>query len=426
MKRHLLIALSASALLLPATAATAAVTTPTAGESAPVVGAPAPVVAGLDKRDDLTAIAEERGVSVAEAAALVDWQNEFAIAATAIEEKFPGSFTDAEIISEQPAVARIRFKGEVPAGVKDLLADLPDNIEVELLGGEKRSAEEINSLVITAHEQAERRNPGIGDHVTEYNHSTGSITMVAQSTGLPSQRTVASGAVESRASTERRLSAALSTDVDIPVSLDLIFGPVAGKEARYGGGRLEKNGRSALACTAGFNVQRHGTTGIATAGHCPNGLTHENTSGYDEYTVYFEDEYTGKWGDFQWGTTTDTEVARFYASYSSTRIVTSVANPTKGQTLCRFGHKTGYECGTVASTSGTCITTNGKKACHLVRMKEDEAEGGDSGGPWFYNYAAYGFHTGWTTCGALWSSTCDVWSRATLIDDALGVYVLRT
>jgi hypothetical protein len=58
-------------------------------------------------------------------------------------------------------------------------------------------------------------------------------------------------------------------------------------------------------------------------------------------------------------------------------------------------------------------------------MNDDEADVGDSGGPWYYGQTAYGYHQGSVGlgCGFLGLFSCDVWSRASYIDEALNVSV---
>lgn len=59
-------------------------------------------------------------------------------------------------------------------------------------------------------------------------------------------------------------------------------------------------------CTAGFNVvNSSGTTGVATAGHCGNSLTHENAKGDTEYDLNYQSGDIGEWGDIQWHTSSD-------------------------------------------------------------------------------------------------------------------------
>ena len=374
-----------------------------------------PLAPSADERTDLLAIAQSEGVSLEEAVDRFAWQDKFAIAATAVEEAYPEAFSGAEITSETPAVATIRFAGAVPAGVGDVLAELPSSVRVELVPGEAMTAAEIDGAVIEAH-RAVSATGKVRNSASWYDSAAGVVRVAAQPREA-GHRSRAALTVEARLIRE-----------SLPLSagpVDLVLDPGAGgaDEARNGGGRLENSGSSGLACTAGFNViNSAGTTGVATAGHCGNSLSHENTNGAAEYALTYRSQHLGQWGDFQWHTSTDTEPDDFYYNASSIRDVSARANPVDSQTICRFGHNTGAQCSRVEDLS-TCVTVDGVEACRLVRMENDEAGGGDSGGPWYYGNTAYGFHKGQTSCGFLWLSTCDVWSRVTYIDDALGVTV---
>ncbi|MCZ3388037.1 MAG: hypothetical protein LH645_02680 [Actinomycetia bacterium] len=96
----------------------------------------------------------------------------------------------------------------------------------------------------------------------------------------------------------------------------------------------------------------------------------------------------------------------------------------KPQGIYRLGQTTGADCSKVTDFS-TCFIVDGTEVCRLVRMDDDEAGPGDSGGPWYYGEAAYGYHQGsvGSGCGFLGLSSCDVWSRASYIDEALDVSV---
>jgi hypothetical protein len=61
-----------------------------------------------------------------------------------------------------------------------------------------------------------------------------------------------------------------------------------------------------------------------------------------------------------------------------------------GSSVCKYGHTTGYTCGTIDTTS---LCNNG--SCTYVRVSGGSvnlSEGGDSGGPWFFGNTAYGTH----------------------------------
>lgn len=370
------------------------------------------VLSGV-QRADLEAMAADAGVGLDEAVARFAWQDAFSVAATAVQEAYPDSFATSEITSEDPAVGTIRFTGTVPAGARALVAALPRSVEVRLVGGESLSAADVDRAVIAAH-RAVRATGRVGDAVSSYDRAAGLVRVAAAPARLLSPT---SRAAEARAIRDALPASAGRVEV-------VLVDEVAGREeARNGGGRLESDGSSGLACTSGFNVVNSaGTTGIATAGHCPNGMTHENMSGETEVDLTFRSGHVGQWGDFQWHTSTDTEPDNFYWDSGDLRDVSARANPSDDQTICRYGRTTARECDTVDDLS-TCVTVDGVEACRLVRMNSDEAEGGDSGGPWYSGNTAYGFHKGQTSCGFLWASTCDVWSRVTYIDDALGVTV---
>ncbi|MBW3606415.1 MAG: S1 family peptidase [Actinobacteria bacterium] len=67
-------------------------------------------------------------------------------------------------------------------------------------------------------------------------------------------------------------------------------------------------------------------------------------------------------------------------------------------------------------------TSKGWKLERLAAMHNDNAEKGDSGGPWFWGNSAIGIHQGAKT---IWSKSRDVFSQARYLDDALGVTVRK-
>lgn len=337
------------------------------------------------------------------------WQNDVALVATEFETAFPESYAGAEVVSTSPAVAVVRFKGEVPAGVADQFNDIVD-VNVRLEGGQSLSQVEVNNLVYKAHSAASEVT-SVRNLTSEYDNSARSVVVTA---GVPA------GLDDTRPQVSSDISNRLR-EVGVGSFIVRTAG-LSQDESRYGGGRLEVTGSETLACTAGFNVVNSaGVTGISTAGHCSNLLTHENTSGSTEYATTYKSGHHGTYGDFQWSITGDTEPDDFYYSWSSTRDVAAVASPLVNQNLCRFGHITGAQCAEV-ETNSVCSTTSAGTACNLTRMKKDTAQPGDSGGPWYYGNTAYGIHKGDV---AVIGGTRDVFSKATLIDEALGV-VIRT
>lgn len=130
----------------------------------------------------------------------------------------------------------------------------------------------------------------------------------------------------------------------------------------------------------GFSVMNaSGIKGVTTAGHCPDIETYNNVN------LPFMDGNPGGIVDIQWNRADLVFTVRnliwdgIYTRYifdSKPRALQSV-----GEWVCKNGKTTGYACGTITATDqdGFNIRVNG------VVM-----QGGDSGGPWFWNNTAYG------------------------------------
>lgn len=132
-------------------------------------------------------------------------------------------------------------------------------------------------------------------------------------------------------------------------------------------------------------------------------------------------------GDFQWHTGPQTKPDDFYAGDPdgngpleiNRRDVAAVGIVTNGQTLCFNGKTTHKHCQGVRDSS-VCAGT----MCHLVQMGSRVTNPGDSGGPWFYGNSAYGIHYG-LMYDPFWPYDRDIFSKASLIDDAMGVEIRR-
>lgn len=165
----------------------------------------------------------------------------------------------------------------------------------------------------------------------------------------------------------------------------------------YGAGADELAARGGMPygsnyCTGGFIVEStavSGRWGILTARHCDSA-----PGSYDGSTVGLQD----------WLTNRDLRVARlsggggvtsqFQATAGGFRTVSTFGMPTVGQNICKWGGTTGYSCDTIAA-SGHCSTFYmGVTFCGLYKTSNNNVIPGDSGGPWFFNYHAYGITSG--------------------------------
>ncbi|PVE21925.1 hypothetical protein DC522_23975 [Microvirga sp. KLBC 81] len=197
--------------------------------------------------------------------------------------------------------------------------------------------------------------------------------------------------------------------LQVPIRTEEVKTPVGDGHTR-GGADLSS-------CTSGF-VVRHpstGTRGYITAGHCPDNQTYFEFGGFS-YSTSFVDEIRDADQDVQWHTTLHIEEPRFYASstlshrplYSQrTRAFQSV-----GGYVCHRGKTTGYSCGTIQSKTFAPAYTDAcpGTTCLPVWIRVSGASlrcfPGDSGGPWFIAYTAYGIYKGQASSGTS-AADCD-------------------
>lgn len=365
------------------------------------------------EREDILRVADSEGMSAAAAEAAFGWQDGFAIAATAIEERFPESFAGAQVVQSSPARARLDFKGEVPAEVTEMLASVDPRVKIELAAGAVRTTAERDELVIATH-RAVSKNSLVGRYLSPMlNDERGKIETIV----TPNQTADGMSATEIVFEISESLPDELRSATAVVVDSAQRITRQAGLP-RYGGGYLQNPVGGY--CTAGFNVIRPtGTDGIATAAHCHNTMQHRNTPSANPLPLTFHWQHAGEWGDVQWHSSpTEGHPNDFYYAPGARRDALAIANPVDNQRICRFGHTTGAQCNEVDNLS-VCYT-DGDEYCRLVQMKNHEAGPGDSGGPWYWGNTAYGIHS-----GDRWYLLFhhDVWSRATYLDEALTVRV---
>lgn len=187
------------------------------------------------------------------------------------------------------------------------------------------------------------------------------------------------------------------------------------------GNSSHKGGEVWSSCTSGFGTRASshtsGTRGISSAGHCPNPQYDDGSS------LTLKGEYEGNAGDFEWRRGPKDHNDNFFAggggqTESNSRDVTGVGAPMVNQTLCRNGKVTHKKCQEVRKTS----VCNSSGLCNLVQMGARLAAPGDSGGPVYKDREAYGLHQGWMYDPS-WPFDRDVFSKASRIDNALGVYI---
>ncbi|MCY4417911.1 MAG: S1 family peptidase [Chloroflexi bacterium] len=163
----------------------------------------------------------------------------------------------------------------------------------------------------------------------------------------------------------------------------------------YGGLALSR-------CTSGFGVKdSSGTKGITTAGHC------YDTLHYDGLWIPHQEGTFQKSHDVQWHTAPDFTVKNKIKVGTNTRSITSTRSRNSqsvGNYVCKYGKTTGYTCGNIVDKNFQF--TDERSDCDdpgncqwkatWIKVHKDGvnlSEGGDSGGPWFSKYTAYGTHS---------------------------------
>ena len=112
----------------------------------------------------------------------------------------------------------------------------------------------------------------------------------------------------------------------------------------------------------------------------------------------------GSQGDAEYHTTEHEERAEFYSHATTIRIVTGTRSTSDmvGEIICNYGRSSNTStCGheievvNISTYDPNCPCSVGK----MTRTDTVNSVGGDSGGPWFRSYTAWGIHKGKDTSG---------------------------
>lgn len=171
----------------------------------------------------------------------------------------------------------------------------------------------------------------------------------------------------------------------------------------------QRGGVSRTDCTVGFSIYwtSTGSRGVASAAHCgePAGdqgqLYSLTWNGTPTYQLRWVSEQYDQSGDVEVLTmASHTPQPNFFGQSAVTPTATTgTGTAYQGQYLCHRGKTSGYNCGTVVTTSyapSSSLCPGGACAAVFVRVQGINllCQGGDSGGPWFISGAAYGIHKG--------------------------------
>lgn len=140
-------------------------------------------------------------------------------------------------------------------------------------------------------------------------------------------------------------------------------------------------------CSAGFNVNNNGQNYIIDAGHCTQGLPNWNGIGPS-----IDSQFPGS--DYGLIENDSGDAPGQVDLYNgSTQPITSAADATVGEQICKSGRTTGVTCGSVSALDQTVDYGNGDVVNGLVQTDVQAGEG-DSGGPWFDGSTGLGTTSG--------------------------------
>lgn len=220
-----------------------------------------------DELEDLRFVADELGITEAEAVARIGWRSEFSDVMDDIRGASPADFTRAAITGD--ATAWVAFMGDVPAAAQDLIntfkANYP-NITVELITGTGFNEIQIRSAVPAAH-YAVFRSSDVSDASTSFDFESGRIIIQAKlDEGVPEGETL----TRLQSSAEQAVMEALGPDILGLVSIAV--------ESIQDTGVLDSDtehigGESLAHCASGFAVvDSEGETGVPERKDNPQGL----------------------------------------------------------------------------------------------------------------------------------------------------------
>jgi hypothetical protein len=358
----------------------------------------------IDPHPDLAATAQARGWTLDEAAAQQRAADAVGAIATRIAKKHPDIFVGSALSTKPGGAPTLYIKGPANAFVSDQVAS--SDVQIVLADRQPYSFLELEARQLEVHKSlaaAGYRNIVSGTNIT----GRGLIpATVAVEPGLAA----ASGAILAAVPSPLRSSVAL-TVTDPSAFADT---------GAWAGMWVRKNG--ANDSTSGWTVRRleggSWVYGVTTAGHAVNSGQTIVHPGHATHSFVYKSQHRGQWGDVQWHITNTVEEALFYAETTTLRNVLYLearSGISVNESVCQYGRASDFrDCDLDVHDVSISCTLSGVFNNRLVQMDAITSTFGDSGGPWFYDYKAYGSQKG--HCASR-----DAWSVADLYDEALGV-----
>lgn len=295
----------------------------------------------------------------------------------------------------------LMFKGDVPRG---RIAEIRDKSNVPLrTEGVSYSLRDQDRRAKAAIDELLESGVNAKDIFVTIDMRSGEVLAAVRAAGSEQRAAV-------RSNVEERLG-------HKDVRVEFTNRPVFREELTVGGGELRD--ATQQVCTGGFTVEKNGTGGIASAGHCPNNVDYRNILTGATHNATFKQGHEGEWGDFAWYTTNGSEPDDFfYNNAGDYRDVTGTkqALVELDAVVKGYGNRSNNYEGTVVKRGYTAQGDLGRLIC----LDDWYTQGGDSGGPIYNGGSAIGFHWG----HGFWDGrdgSC--FSQARFLDDAIGATI---
>jgi streptogrisin C len=353
---------------------------------------------------DAATISKLTGADYGRTLAHLRAQQQADLVAEELQARFPDTFAGMYWDDAGRPVAQ--FKNGIPAGGTSLIAAGAANGRSEVV---RHSAAELAQQQMEL--ESALKNLGVSSYVVGIDGRSNRVfASVSSGPGL-------AGSPVTREAVIAKLPARL---VDSGIAIDVVDGPVSEDLNAYGGAAAGY--ATGWVCTTGFTVYSGSTVGVATAGHCLTDLT----TYWDPFMNVFHNltykgGFVGSWGDFEWFTTSGTEVDDFYHNPNGAlRDVSAVKNTfAVGDSLNWWGMTTWVEATGTVGWLNVTLDGVGRLNC----MNQLNAAGGDSGGPVYTGGTAAGFIKAKAVINGAWRMC---FSQARYIDDAIGVSIKLT
>jgi hypothetical protein len=339
-------------------------------ESTQVDPGGAPVSTGVDA-GAAAAVANDKGISVAEAERLLAQQQAFGDKGVKLEKSLKGrsagSYLDAD--------------GNLVVTSLDATSDA-----VVAKGGARAqrvddSGARLDHIMQQLNKQAERNGAG-GLQGWYVDIPTNTVVV-----------TVTVGADDPKTKAMTKLAATFGASLRIEYASAQVA-PTTTAEYLTGGSQIVIPGGGT--CSIGFNtVDAANRPVVLTAGHCVEVGSSISRNGYligSGRTKYFPgDDFGTFWNSYPSYWVPTASVNMYNGRYMNVR--GSWTNPPVGATVCKSGRTTGWTCGTITALNSSVVYKGGRYMSGLVQHNAC-VEGGDSGGA---NMSSGGYALGVTS-----------------------------